>query len=437
MSNKEDLLYCGWFWISKSKENSDNASFRFNHENFKKRKKRWIEVTKTTMCYCHSKPKSESDKKYVQLRGHKPLLGFNEVDRPIRIYLVDSKSQLISVVFEPDSLTEDLTKFNGLILKVIKNIIICESTDHIDNNNSLALKALLLDTSDATEILSDIQYSEVGNAIHYASSTTSSECLSCLLSHYGVNSIYLKNMQSNLAIHIASQYARVENIKIICQYGFEYNLVKKNIVNLIGYRNQTPLHMSTDEEVTALLLKYGADIEASDIDGYAPLLTQVKGGHILSVIELLDSGAKVNSIAWKTGETAVMLAVSTSHSESIEMEDQNSKDILNSSDEVILELIDRNADISVVDNMNKSALHYACKHGNLPSAILLINAGADVNLQDINGTTPICYAAEYHNFLVSRELVALLLARGAYPKIRDYQGRQVLHYAACKSQYII
>lgn len=99
------------------------------------------------------------------------------------------------------------------------------------------------------------------------------------------------------------------------------------------------------------------------------------------------------------------------------------------------ELLDRDADCAVSDNKQMTALHYACRQGDLFICSSLLQAGVELDVQNFDGATPLCLAACLQSAAPgssSHELCGLLIAKGSYPRIRDQHGRQALHYAAGK-----
>lgn len=422
-----DAIFGGWFWISKEKDNSLNKSTRFVPNNFKKKKKRWILISNIEIFYCHAQTALLNDRKQISLDNCRPILEFDSKDAPTRVYLVDSNHQTISVVLEPENSDTNLQDFCSLIGNTIKNKFLNDALNYIDIDSDDGLRVCISKTVEPLGLLSDALFSSVGSAIHYATLKCSVKCLQFLLLQYGKNSLYFKNNDADLPIHIASQSSSLPIIKCMWHFALDNFVKSSELFNMLGKDNYTPLHYAIDDEVVAFLLKNEAEIEATDINGYTPLHIAAKRGNLNCLNELLDCNAKINAIAWKSGETSLMCAACVWNS--------NQAD---DSDECVMELLDRGADASIVDNMNKTALHHACQHGNIAVCSELINVGIDVNLQDVDGVTAICFAAGVDNFDVGKKIVALLLSKGAYPKIRDYEGRQVLHYAACKDNcYVI
>ncbi|XP_031395667.1 ADP-ribosylation factor GTPase-activating protein AGD2-like isoform X2 [Punica granatum] len=72
-----------------------------------------------------------------------------------------------------------------------------------------------------------------------------------------------------------------------------------------------------------------------------------------------------------------------------------------------------------------SLLHLACQHGSLVMVELLLQFGADINIQDFHGRTPL-----HHCVSLGRNALAkLLLKRGARPSIKDGRGQSALDRA--------
>ena len=87
------------------------------------------------------------------------------------------------------------------------------------------------------------------------------------------------------------------------------------------------------------------------------------------------------------------------------------------------------ADVNMRDGEGWTPLHWAAEYSKLPGpAKALIKAGADVNAQDDDGWTPLHHAAALRQNGI--EIVALLLKAGADPNARDHCGLTVPHTVA-------
>jgi len=216
----------------------------------------------------------------------------------------------------------------------------------------------------------------------------------------------------------------------------------------------------TRQEVTdivQLLVDRGADVNAIGEYGDTPLHVAVRAGHRPAAELLLTKGADVNvqnrgiSIRWRhkketAGQTPLLLALRT-----------NRVDIVNL-------LIAEGAETNVQDDAGESPLLLAFQRAygraSVPlrarygytlseaertalTAALhdsrrdiirrLLNRGANVNLKDKEGSTPLHYAARQPD----EELADLLLANGADPNALDASGKTPLHHAAREDSDIV
>ena len=88
-------------------------------------------------------------------------------------------------------------------------------------------------------------------------------------------------------------------------------------------------------------------------------------------------------------------------------------------------LLNARAEVNAQEGDGTSALHVAINRDNTDAVSLLLDAGADVNLATTFGITPLVLAAENHNAEIARRL----LERGADPN-QDALGETALHVAA-------
>ncbi len=83
-------------------------------------------------------------------------------------------------------------------------------------------------------------------------------------------------------------------------------------------------------------------------------------------------------------------------------------------------LLKNGEDINAQDNGGWSPLHFAAQEGDFEIAEILINSGANINLKDINGNTPLWVATmnSYHG----GKVIHLLLEKGADPTQPNAHG---------------
>jgi ankyrin repeat protein len=177
-------------------------------------------------------------------------------------------------------------------------------------------------------------------------------------------------------------------------------------LNMINTSNgETALHLAIRNglyEVAEKLINYGADITIFDKQGRNVLHTAV-GSNQYGIIKLLflKFGDKID-IDTKTndnlGESALISASR------------------NSFNEIIKLLISFNVTINATDNNGQSALHWCAKVNNCQGAILLLENGANINLQDENEKTPLSVAIDELN---TNEIIQLLVKYQAFVSSED------------------
>jgi len=160
------------------------------------------------------------------------------------------------------------------------------------------------------------------------------------------------------------------------------------------------------------LLSVGAKVNASDTAGETPLLRALWGNRPRAVELLLHSGADAN-LADKKGETPLMAA----------MEQQYASIPL---------LLAHGAKVDVQDQHGDTVLKQAILRDDREGVVFqLLQHGADVNLPNREGRTPLMAAAQSYNSDKAKvEMVKRLLQRGAKAFAQDHNGSTALTYAA-------
>ena len=139
----------------------------------------------------------------------------------------------------------------------------------------------------------------------------------------------------------------------------------------------------------------------------------VDGEHGLAVVqELIAAGADVNGQD-EHGRTALMLAAE-------------------SGDNYLTyqTLLTRSSNPNIPDKKDRTVLHYLLdplRRVNVSALRLLLRNGADPNVADARGTTPLMLAM--HHSEAYCPLAPILLKAGANPHARDVLGRTALHHA--------
>ena len=187
------------------------------------------------------------------------------------------------------------------------------------------------------------------------------------------------------------------------------------------------LHAASHGEldVVELLLANGADPNKAETqEGDVPLHHAVwlPYGNIEIVNALLENGAKVDVRRTASdGMTPLHWAAIAGWPEATEA------------------LIQAGADINLQDlQHDRTPLHWVIYNAPASSQIemmhLLLDAGADVNLASYGGVTPLMAAIRERFLIGLAEQVTLLLEAGADPDLQDDFGDAALHYAVRESK---
>jgi len=183
-----------------------------------------------------------------------------------------------------------------------------------------------------------------------------------------------------------------------------------------------PLHLACLNGNAAMidrLTRAGADSNAS-VNGETMLMTAARSGRVDAVTLLLDRGADVNARESWRGQTALMWAAAEGHAA------------------VVRVLTARGADVHARTKVGFTPFLFAVRQGKIDAAVALLGAGANLNdalRGETGGTTagagPARPSEGVNAFLLAAgnahyELAALLLDRGADPNAAP-RGWTALH----------
>ena len=182
---------------------------------------------------------------------------------------------------------------------------------------------------------------------------------------------------------------------------------------------ETPLHLAAQSEyfeVVRMLLQHGAEVNSPDARGHTPLYSMdisqdplTEESRLNTFQVLLEYGADVNSRGrWR--DSTLLHDASFLHQL-----------------DVVRTLLDHGADANVEDNRGRTPLHQVIKGSDdsrFAITQLLVKHGADVNVRDKYHVTPL-HLASFCN--PETELVQFLLDNGANVNIEDNWSQTPLH----------
>ncbi len=205
-------------------------------------------------------------------------------------------------------------------------------------------------------------------------------------------------------------------------------------VNTKDAQGRTVLHIAIyhyPPDVIRQILGKGADVHAEDKDDITPLhcAMLVEEKNYENIELLLKNKANPNAVD-KDGRTPISCLVywnSSYHKE-------RNYDFVKT---VVKLLLKNKANINHQDACGETLLHYLCRHKGESKEkrdliTFLIDNGADPNMQNNDGKTPLHRSA----FAQNHKTVKLLLDNGADQTIRDEKGRTPLNHAQIWDEYL-
>jgi ankyrin repeat protein len=138
-----------------------------------------------------------------------------------------------------------------------------------------------------------------------------------------------------------------------------------------------------------------------------PLLAEIRGGNLTGVSKMLAQDASLVNERDAGGATPLMYAA------------------LQSTNGIFQMLLDKGADPKAQNDRKSTALHWGIEDASKVRALL--ERGADVNVQTVDGRSPVYLASMLTQ---GTEILSLLLAKGANPNTPDIAGRTPLMNAA-------
>ena len=213
-------------------------------------------------------------------------------------------------------------------------------------------------------------------------------------------------------------------------------------VNAENELGATPLWLSCvhgSASMIGLLLQAGADVNAALPSGETPLMTAARTGIVVAVRGLLSHGADVNAREGSRGQTALMWAVAQRHPDVVRLLIESGADIRARSSvrRVIVNTGTAGGDAAFNGSMvvpedrgGYTPLLFAARYGDVDSAGLLLDAGADVNDTAPTGTSALVVAAHGGHTALAR----FLLDKGADANAAD-AGYTALHAAILRGDH--
>ena len=159
------------------------------------------------------------------------------------------------------------------------------------------------------------------------------------------------------------------------------------------------------EEVLHAIIHKGADVNASNKQNKTALMMACLERNIAGINVLLNAGAD----PWTAdidGDTCLHIAV----------REQCNKETLQA-------IVYHGADVNAANKENRTSLMVSCMNGNIDSANVLLNAGANPNISDADGDTCLHYAVRH---ISCSHIVQRIIGHGAYVNTSNNRNQTAL-----------
>eukprot|EP00117_Sycon_ciliatum_P021223 scpid19736/ scgid18665/ Transient receptor potential cation channel subfamily A member 1 homolog len=272
--------------------------------------------------------------------------------------------------------------------------------DRVSAGDSISMEILMLTTDNE------------GNAcVHLAALNGHTEVVGLCLET--LDNINVQNSHGSTALHLASLNGHLDTVKLLCERGANIQMADNDLM--------TALHRATmfdRQDIVAYLLEKDKDLlQVRDKDGYTPVLVAAARGYY-QLIGVFHSHQ--GSVREKDSREATCLHLA--------VQNGNMKCVKR-----LLELSGREL-INEVDRDEASPLHFAAQSGSVMLCELLVNNGADLTVKDEHERLALHWAARNGHMDASTYLVA---KAPTYVNASDDQGRTPLHLAAIHKHHHI
>jgi ankyrin repeat protein len=223
------------------------------------------------------------------------------------------------------------------------------------------------------------------------------------------------------ALHWAVQGNDLESVRLLLHAG-----ANARVANRYGV---TPLQLAAvngTPRIIHALLEAGADPNAVLPEGETVLMTAARTGRPEALKALLDHGADASAQERWFGETALMWAAAENHAEAVKILVERGAAVNARSTLLDLAKAKRRSGQSILSLGSWTPLMYAARENALAAGRTLVASGADLNLADPDGATALVVAIINANY----EFAAMLIDAGADPNVVDLEAGMGPLYAA-------
>ena len=230
-----------------------------------------------------------------------------------------------------------------------------------------------------------------------------------------------RSVDGTTALHWAAHYGDLQLSVALLDAGAD-----PDRANDYGATPMSVAALEGDDEIIAALLAAGADVESANTEGQTALMAVARTGRVATAELLLDAGADVNATELWGGQSALMWAAAQQHPDMVRLLISRGADIdARGRAHDWQRRVTAEPRIKILHTGGFTALLYAAREGCIACIEELIAGGADIDLSDPYGMTPLVLALYNRHFDAAARLIEL----GADINQWDWWGRSPLFLA--------
>lgn len=252
------------------------------------------------------------------------------------------------------------------------------------------------------------------NLLHVAATSNAAPKILKLLIDAGVD-VNSQDNQGRTPLQLAASHSSTRAVRILLSYGANVDSINTNYHwdgwTALFFAAKKPRNTKADNKtIIRTLVLHGANVEFKNALQQTPLLYAISQGAVKPAKALLECGA--NIMARNSNDESVLHLAFASGRLSPDMTGW---------------LVDSGAKINYVGGTRKETpIFYAIRSRHRDGVQSLLDLGADVNLRNVDGMTPLSIAV----CMGCIRLTKMLLDHGALVNAKDLQGRDPLHHAS-------
>jgi len=230
-----------------------------------------------------------------------------------------------------------------------------------------------------------------------------------------------QSIDGTTALHWAVYQKDLELVKHLLEQGAD-----PDISNDYHASPMTVASVHGDYAIMQALVDAGGDIESFNPEGQTLLMAVARTGNTETARLLLERGANVNAVEGWGGQTALMWAASQKQPQMVALLlEYGAEADARGKDHDWPRWITSEPRNKPLQRGGFTALLYAAREGCKDCVEALLDAGADINLPDIDNGTPLLMAMQNLHY----DTANVLIARGADIQRWDWYGRTPLYSA--------